>query len=705
MVTRKPAMTPTVTLKSHPEEGDTRSFIIYAPVMAGSYPLPGLADTRRIEGLVATAVRIPELIGAALRTTTGEANLAMYSSSAEAHALDHYAASGQAARRLDQPLFASRKSLAQAGQSWTLDLVSTPMFETTYYATLSTVPLTAGPALTAFAVLIAWWFEQTKRRIRSEGERGFRRMADAAPVPIWLLDTRLECTYANPAYLALTGTQPDAPLGHGWRAAVHPDDLPRIERALALSAKCGKAYEVEYRLRRPQGGHAWILDRGEPRCDETGNVSGYAGLCIDLTQHKNTEAELNAAIWAADLGLWTWDVGSGAVHFTAQYKSQLGYAENELADDFSSWKGLLHPDDVGSAVLAVESALRSTAPLFEAEFRLRHRDGRWRNILSRAQIMRDDAGLPLKLIGGHLDVTEFRQAQDALRRHRDELEQLVAARTSDLLEAKNLAEHANLAKSEFLANMSHEMRTPMHAILSFARLGTDKIDHADIPRDSIRSYLSRIDDSGRRLLRLLNDLLDLSRLEAGMMRYDFARHDVAGIMESIAAELDPMAHEKGVSIRRERLWADPPRTTVRCDCVRIEQVCRNLIANAIKFTPSGKCVRIAVEGARPGSAIGDAPDAATVRLVVSDDGVGIPPAEREAMFDKFVQSSRTKTGAGGTGLGLAIVKQIVTDHGGTITVGDSETGGARLVVELPGERPEVDASADAASSRAAAALA
>ena len=390
---------------------------------------------------------------------------------------------------------------------------------------------------------------------------------------------------------------------------------------------------------------------------------------------RASEDTLRATVWASDVGLWTWDLRTSEVRFSEQYKAQLGLAPEEFPDAFESWSARVHPDDLEFALACVQRALDSGGQRMEIEFRMRHKDGTWRNILSRAQVRRDADGSPLSMIGGHIDVTEFRRAQDALRRHGETLEQIVAERTGELKAAKEQAEAANHAKSEFLANMSHELRTPMHAILSFSRLGLDKAsdDPPSVPR--IRQYFDRIHQSGDRLLALLNDLLDLSKLEAGKMTYAFDWCDLRAVADTVVMEHSALARERGVAVR---LQADGP-APAWCDGARVMQVVRNLVSNAVKFTPASGTVRVCLAV----SALADGRAAALVEVI--DQGVGIPEQELESVFDKFVQSSKTKSGAGGTGLGLAICREIVTGHGGHIWASNNPEGGAAFRVLLPRE--------------------
>lgn len=257
----------------------------------------------------------------------------------------------------------------------------------------------------------------------------------------------------------------------------------------------------------------------------------------------------------------------------------------------------------------------------------------------------------------------------------------VEQRTEALRQARDEAERANQSKSEFLANMSHELRTPMHAIISFSSLGLQKADR--VPRDRLSGYFNRIKQSGERLLGLLNDLLDLSKLEAGAVTLQLADEDLAVVARRALDEFAALARERQLRLRLE---ADAGRHIGRIDAARLHQVLCNLLANAIKFSPAGGQIQITLgEAATPGA----------IALCVEDEGIGIPDDELDAIFDKFVQSSTTNSGAGGTGLGLAICKEIVELHGGQIRLRNRQPAGICAELLLPRPVAQAAQGADA----------
>jgi len=262
---------------------------------------------------------------------------------------------------------------------------------------------------------------------------------------------------------------------------------------------------------------------------------------------------------------------------------------------------------------------------------------------------------------------KLRKSVESLNTINNELDQRVSDRTKSMEQALQEAHEANEAKSVFLSNMSHELRTPMHAILGFSELGLTKIK--DSKDDHLKRYFDRIQGSGKRLLWLINDLLDLSKLETSKTDYNFDNHSIKAIIVDAANELESLLNNAGITLNCDRL------DDIKCYCDRdkILQVIINLISNAIKFSPQRSEITV--------SSISD--DESKLELIVSDQGVGIPDDQIESIFTAFFQSSATRSDAGGTGLGLSICKQIIKDHNGIINVRNRDQGGAEFIFTLP----------------------
>jgi PAS domain S-box-containing protein len=425
-------------------------------------------------------------------------------------------------------------------------------------------------------------------------------------------------------------------------------------------------------------GRLWMLATIFPIRDASGQISEVFGMGIDVTERvrANHDLQVSETRFRDLSGLsadWFWEMDA-ELRFTRFWGG-----EGSSKDMYLGKRRWEMPIDLTPAQWEVHKAVLAARQTFR-DFEYPVRQGsemHWYSINGKPLY---EDGEFVGYRGTGRDVTERKLMEGELRQHRDHLEEMVRAQTADLLMAKEAAEKANQAKTEFLANMSHELRTPMHAVLSFARIGLAKVQTAS--PEKLRGYFEHIRTGGDRLLELVNDLLDLSKLEAGRMQYVMASTDLRRRVEETLAELGPLLENKHLRATVECSIAD---SHVIGDHKRLDQVLRNLIGNAIKFTPEGRAIHVEIAGAGlpAGRRAADSGEVTAVRLTVADEGVGIPDDELDTIFDKFTQSSRTTSGAGGTGLGLAICREIVQAHRGIIRARNLPAGGAAFDVLLP----------------------
>ncbi len=387
-------------------------------------------------------------------------------------------------------------------------------------------------------------------------------------------------------------------------------------------------------------------------------------------QLRSSEERWKFALEGSGQGVWDWDVGSGKITLSEQWKGMLGYAQDDIGDHFSEWETRLHPDDKSRALDALHAHIDGHGA-YSVELRLKCKNGDWKWVLDRGMVVRrDPQGKPLRMIGTIADISEIKKIENTLRETNETLEQRVKERTHELELSRQQADVANQAKSQFLANMSHDIRTPMSSIIGMVTLAL-----RTSLNEKQRDYLQKIEQAAQNLLGILNDILDISKIEAGKLTFEAVETNLSGLMDHIYSQHVIAAHQKNLAFSYQ---IDPQLTMpLLLDPLRLGQVLTNLVGNAIKFTPSGAVTFRA-------NLLDCSQDAYLVRFEVRDSGIGLSSEEISRLFEPFEQADTTTSRRfGGTGLGLAICKQLVTLMGGKIGAQGEPDVGSTFWFVLP----------------------
>jgi len=467
---------------------------------------------------------------------------------------------------------------------------------------------------------------------------------------IFRTDPQGVLAFVNPRWTALTGKPHDSLLGRPLADVV----------TMASRRKMGWLFaaEPEGELRRTRvwieglGGVSHTLDITLAPLLENERLTGFAGSAVDVSGLLQAQADLQAQLqFIAAL------IEHNPLPITVMDRQQRLQQVNRAWEIYT---GLHRRDVLGQPASAAWPALKIPAEQYDndqalarGEVRQRevaytHRDGSQRDLYVSTSPLPAPNGQSAGTLMVCMDVSQFREAE------------------RQVLLAKNAAERASIAKSEFVANISHELRTPLQSILGFSELGLSR--GKDQPR--LGEMFQNVHAAGTRMLALVNDLLDLSKLDGPVGGLQIARHDIRDLLHEVAAEMYPQLAAKKLDLQ-VRLPIAP--MVAKVDPVRFQQVIRNVLANAIRFSPERAPIHLSGRVTSDGR----------VAIDVTDHGPGIPPQELETIFDAFVQSSRTKSGAGGTGLGLGICRKIMDRLDGQIRAVNTDSGGSCFRIRLP----------------------
>ncbi|MEW6211007.1 MAG: PAS domain S-box protein, partial [Acidobacteriota bacterium] len=488
-----------------------------------------------------------------------------------------------------------------------------------------------------------------------ESEERLKMALDAANMATWDWDLLTgEVKWSGQEY-KLYGLAPgDSPKNaQSLLELVHPEDRDNLRDTVMRAMKGQAEYSGEYRVVWPDGEIRWLSARGEILRDPAGRPLRTIGVVQDITERKRmeetqreSEERLRMALDAADMGTWEWDISTDRMKWSGQQYKLYGLDPGSFDGTTESLFKIVHPQDRDRIRQSIRRAIKEGTE-HNVEYRITRPDGEIRWMAVKGDVARNSDGRAARMLGVVYDITERKRAEEELQR------------------AKEAAESASQTKSRFLANISHEIRTPMNGLMGMLELML-RTKLAPKQKEFIQTALSSADS----LLRLLNDVLDFSRIESGRLQLEA---NAFGLRSNLSDTLKPLAlwaETRGLKLI-ERVDGDVPDTLVG-DAGRFNQVVRNLVSNAIKFTVRGEVVtEIELESRNRGSVC--------LKVEVSDTGIGIPAEKQKIIFDAFTQADSSTTRLyGGAGLGLAICSHLVEMMGGEIWVESEEGRGSRF---------------------------
>jgi PAS domain S-box-containing protein len=629
-----------------------------------------------------------------------------------------------------------------------------------------------------------------RRAIEAERDRAdalLRTVIETVPGLVYAKDREGRILIANHNIVKAVGLPIEEIIGKTEKEFLKDSDQADIisanDRRILES---GEAQEFEEAVTLPDGTTTIWLSNKMPMRDAAGQVVGLLGTSVDITRRKEvedqlavvaqklarSEAQLSLALEGTNDGLWDWDMVTGEVFHSPRWIDMLGYMPEEWECSYENWLAHAHPEDVPGAENVMTRYLAGEIPEYVNIFRMRHKDGSWRWMMSRAKAYRDAQGTPIRMVGVHTDITAQREAESALReseaRFRDLADSIghmvwvaradgyheyynrrwyeftgaaegetdglqpwgkilhpddqdrawarwqhslksgepyeieyrlrrangeyrwVLGRAEpirdaggrlikwygtctdiqELYDARRKAEDANAAKSDFLANMSHEIRTPLNAIVGIASL----LERGGASAEKQSQFFKTLRSSADALLALINDLLDISKIEQRDFQLADERFRLDELFGEVISMLSLRAKEKNIGLMVDYEAVRGLRYTG--DKQRLRQVLLNVVGNAVKFTDTGT---VSVRVLRK-------PDLFNceggIEIQVIDTGIGIPRESQDRLFEKFMRADNA-SGIPGTGLGLAISRHLIEMMGGTITLTSTVGFGTKVFICLP----------------------
>ncbi|MBI1324070.1 PAS domain S-box protein [bacterium] len=508
---------------------------------------------------------------------------------------------------------------------------------------------------------------QAEEALRLSEER-HRLLAENARDVVWTMQPDGRITYISPSIEKVRGLTPQEAMLQRPDEIHTPDSLAKTMAYFDHLSACVREKrkpdnfrgDLEYYCK--DGTTIWTEVQAFPVLGPQGEIVEILGVSRDISERKQaaealrlSEERYARAVRGTSDGIWDRNLKTGEHYSSPRFKELLGYSDGEMPDSRDAFFDLIHPDDLKLVMLATERHLRDRVP-YDVELRLRTKSGEYRWFRSRGQADWDENGEPVTMAGSITDVTFRKQTQEAL------------------IVAKEQAEAANRSKSEFLANMSHEVRTPVAAVIGYAEMLMD----AELPEAEAQQAIRAIRRNGDHLLTILNDILDLSKVESGKLELERIPYSPWDLIREVESLLRVRAEERQITLKI-RPVSDLPGIAL-LDPTRLRQVLLNLLGNAMKFSDTGGSVELRVWS----SYREDKLDTPELIMEVEDHGVGMSAEHLSRLFQPFQQADNSSTRKfGGTGLGLSISKRLVEIMGGTISVKSELGKGSRFTVRVP----------------------
>jgi len=496
-----------------------------------------------------------------------------------------------------------------------------------------------------------------------ESRRKQREMLDSMFTFIGLLSLDGTLIDANRAAIEAFGLKRKDMIGrkiwdtYYWSHS--PEVQASVRDAIARAAK-GEVVRGDHVVRVAEGEYLTVDVIHGPLRDREGRVVEVIGAAVDITERVKAEQasqqvreQLEQAQRIANIGSWEWDFRSNKLSWSDHCFRLVGLEPGAEAPTLEAFLSFVHPEDRARLRETIRTGVEEGRSC-DYDHRVVWPNGDVRVLHQLGEVKCDAKGRPIKMIGTTQDVTEINAAR------------------SELMESKLKAESANQAKSRFVASMSHELRTPLNAIIGFSELLQS--DDAPLSDERRREYARDIHSSGKHLLSVINDILDISRIEAGKVSLDEEETSILDLIESTYRMVRPRAEETGVAVASR---VDPAVKNVLADRRLLLQTLLNLASNAVKFTERGGSVDIAASPAEDGG----------VDIVVRDTGIGMSANDIARVGEPFLQvDGRLSRKFEGTGLGLVIAKRLVEMHGGVLCIESALNHGTTMTVRLPASR-------------------